>query len=51
VAAPALGLGKGGGQRMKAAVYDRYGPADVVHVSDVVRPVPRDNEALSVKLV
>jgi NADPH:quinone reductase-like Zn-dependent oxidoreductase len=31
---------------MKAAVYDRYGPADVVRVSDVDRPAPGDNEVL-----
>ena len=29
---------------MRAAVYDRYGPPDVVHVADVEQPVPRDNE-------
>ena len=29
---------------MKAAVYDRYGPPDVVHVADVETPVPKDNE-------
>ena len=31
---------------MRAAVFDRYGPPGVVHVGDVVRPVPRDNEVL-----
>src|SRR5438093_93792 len=31
---------------MKAAVYDRYGPPDVVHVTEVQTPVPRDNEVL-----
>ena len=31
---------------MKAAVYDRYGPPDVVQISDVERPVPKDNEVL-----
>jgi len=29
---------------MKAAVYDRYGPPDVVHVVDVDTPVPKENE-------
>ena len=31
---------------MRAAVFDRYGPPGVVHLGDVVRPVPRDNEIL-----
>jgi NADPH:quinone reductase-like Zn-dependent oxidoreductase len=31
---------------MKAAVYDRYGPADVVLVVDVEKPVPNDDEVL-----
>ena len=31
---------------MKAAVYDRYGPADVLHLEDVPRPEPRDDEIL-----
>jgi NADPH:quinone reductase-like Zn-dependent oxidoreductase len=31
---------------MKAAVYNRYGPPDVVHVADVDTPVPKDNEVL-----
>jgi NADPH:quinone reductase-like Zn-dependent oxidoreductase len=30
---------------MKAA-YTRYGPPDVVEVSDLDKPVPRDNEVL-----
>src|SRR5437588_7184497 len=29
---------------MKAAVYNRYGPPEVVHVTDVETPVPNDNE-------
>jgi NADPH:quinone reductase-like Zn-dependent oxidoreductase len=42
---------EGTGQRsriphMKAAVYDRYGPPDVVQIRDVEKPVPRDNEVL-----
>jgi NADPH:quinone reductase-like Zn-dependent oxidoreductase len=36
---------EGAGQRMKAA-YTRYGPPDVVEVSDLDKPVPRDNEVL-----
>lgn len=31
---------------MKAAVYDHYGPADVVHVAEVDRPAVGDNEVL-----
>ena len=31
---------------MKAAVYVRYGPPDVVQIMDVEKPVPNDNEVL-----
>jgi NADPH:quinone reductase-like Zn-dependent oxidoreductase len=31
---------------MKAAVYTRYGPPDVVQIVDVEKPVPKDNEVL-----
>lgn len=31
---------------MKAAVYSRYGPPDVVQITDVEKPVPTDNEVL-----
>jgi len=31
---------------MKAAVYRRYGPPDVVQIEDVEKPVPKDNEVL-----
>ena len=31
---------------MKAVVYTRYGPPDVLRLTDVERPVPRDDEVL-----
>ncbi|MFX0056153.1 MAG: NAD(P)-dependent alcohol dehydrogenase [Promethearchaeota archaeon] len=31
---------------MKAAVYDKFGPPEVVEIRDVPKPVPKDNEAL-----
>jgi len=31
---------------MKAVVYSRYGPPDVVQIDDVEKPVPQDNEVL-----
>ena len=31
---------------MKAAIYTSYGPPDVVHITDVEKPVPRDEEVL-----
>ena len=31
---------------MRAAVYNRYGPPDVVQIADIERPVPKDNEVL-----
>ena len=31
---------------MKAVVYDRYGPPDVLRIEDVERPVPLDDEVL-----
>jgi NADPH:quinone reductase-like Zn-dependent oxidoreductase len=31
---------------MKAAVYTRYGPPDVVQIKDVEKPSPKDNQVL-----
>ena len=31
---------------MKAAVYTRYGPPDVVQITDLEKPVPKDDEVL-----
>jgi len=31
---------------MKAAVYSKYGPPDVVHLEDVEEPTPKDDEVL-----
>jgi NADPH:quinone reductase-like Zn-dependent oxidoreductase len=31
---------------MRAVVYDHYGPPEVLHIDDVERPVPKDDEVL-----
>src|SRR5580692_4021589 len=37
---------RSGGTPMRAAVYTRYGPPEVVQITDVEKPVPKDNEVL-----
>jgi NADPH:quinone reductase-like Zn-dependent oxidoreductase len=35
-----------GSERMRAVVYDRYGPPDVLRLEEVERPVPKEDEVL-----
>ena len=34
------------GEEMRAVVYDRYGPPEVLRLEDVERPVPKEDEVL-----
>jgi hypothetical protein len=46
VAAQARARQRGRNAPMKAAVYTRYGPPDVVRIEDAETPMPKENEVL-----
>src|SRR5437870_4989525 len=43
---PGAAAQRSGGERVRAVVYDRYGPPDVLRIEDVERPVPWEDEVL-----
>src|SRR5262249_407790 len=34
------------GEEVRAVVFDKYGPPEVLHLEDVARPTPKDDEVL-----
>ena len=42
----ACGEPGGGGARMRAVVYDRYGPPEILRIEEVEPPVPKEDEVL-----